>query len=275
VLKKCDTLDGVADGIMEDPRKCDWHPAEILCREGQDPATCLTDPQVKTVERIYSALRTTDTGEPIAPPASIRGSELNGWTTLVLGPLPRGTATNFFRYMVYHKADWEPRNFRFTQAEVAAVDGTRIGLTGETYAQALTATSPDIGAFTRRGGKLLIYHGYGDSDVSPLGTIDYYERAVRDFAAKGEDVRNSVRLFMVPGMGHCRGGASATDTFDALTALEDWVEKNRPPERITASHLVQGVVKKTRPLCAYPKAAYWTGNGSTDDAANFVCTDAK
>lgn len=275
VLAKCDARDGVADGIMEDPRRCDWQPAEILCRAGQDPATCLTEPQVRTVERIYSAPRTSDTGEQITPPQAIRGSELNGWATLVLGPLPRGTATNFLRYMFYQKPDWDPRAFGFTRAEVAAIDGKRIELTRETFAQAQTATSPDIGAFTKRGGKVLMYHGWGDSDVAPLATTDYYERATRFFSGKGEDIRKSVRLFMVPGMGHCRGGAGATDTFDALTALEDWVEKDRPPERIIASHLVQGVVKKTRPLCVYPQVAKWTGNGSVDDAANFVCTEAK
>ena len=275
VLAKCDALDGVADGVMEDPRKCDWHPAEILCRSGQDPASCLTEPQVKAVERIYSPPRTADTAEQIAPVASIRGSELNGWAVLMLGSLPRGSAINFLRYMVYQKPDWDPRSFGFTSAEVGAIEGKRIAITGETYAQALTATSPNLGAFTNRGGKILIYHGYADSDVPPLGTTDYFERASRTFSDRGEDIRKSVRLFMVPGMGHCRGGAGATDTFDALAALEDWVEKGQTPERIVASHFAPSGGKKTRPLCSYPQVAKWTGVGSIDQAANFVCIGAE
>jgi feruloyl esterase len=158
---------------------------------------------------------------------------------------------------------------------VAAIDGKRIELSGETFAQAQTATSPDIGPSRVEAENFWCITGWGDSDVAPLATTDYYERATRFFSGKGEDIKNSVRLFMVPGMGHCRGGANATDTFDALTALEDWVEKDRPPERIIASHLAQGVVKKTRPLCPYPQVARWTGKGSTDDVANFICTKEK
>ena len=155
------------------------------------------------------------------------------------------------------------------------VEGRRIALTNETFAQALTATNPDISAFTRRGGKVVMYHGYSDADVPSLGSVDYYERVTRFFGDRGEDIRKSARLFMVPGMGHCRGGAGATDTFDGMTALEEWVERGIAPERIVASNLSQGVVKKTRPLCPYPRVARWTGTGSTDDAANFVCAEPK
>jgi feruloyl esterase len=274
IVDKCDARDGVADGIIDDPRACDWQPAELLCKPGQDKASCLAPAQVAALERIYSPLRTSDTGDIIGP-AWVRGSEPNGWSALVLGDLPRGSAINYLRYMVFGKPDWDPKSFGFTRAEVDAIDNRRIALSGETFSQAFTAGRADIGAFSARGGKVLMYHGWGDADVTPLGAIERYEGMAAVARGRGEDTGKSVRLFMVPGMGHCRGGAGATDSFDGMAALEAWVERGEAPERIVASTPATHTPKKTRPLCAYPAVARWRGTGSTDDHANFTCVAPK
>jgi feruloyl esterase len=114
-----------------------------------------------------------------------------------------------------------------------------------------------------------MYHGFNDPNISALNTINYYETVTRTVGG-GERVNDSMRLFMVPGMGHCRGG-NGTDTFDMVTAMEEWVERGKPPSRIEASRVRNGATDRTRPLCAYPTVARYTGTGSTDQSANFEC----
>jgi len=143
----------------------------------------------------------------------------------------------------------------------------------DTAGPVLDAIDPNLAPFFDRGGKLLQYHGWADPGIPPLNSIDYYE-SVRA-AVVGSDLDraefdNSYRLFMVPGMDHCGGGAG-TDQFDTLKALDAWVESDKPPESIIGARMKDGVVERTRPLCPYPKVAVYRGVGSTDDAANFVC----
>jgi feruloyl esterase len=136
---------------------------------------------------------------------------------------------------------------------------------------ALDAVDPDLRRLEKKGSKLIVYHGWSDPDISPLNSIDYFESVVsfmqrrnehrEDAAARANDF---FRLFMVPGMQHCSGGPGP-NTFDMLTALENWVEKGEAPERVIAAR-----PGRTRPLCVYPKVAVHTG-GSTDEAANFEC----
>jgi feruloyl esterase len=111
-----------------------------------------------------------------------------------------------------------------------------------------------------------MYHGWNDPSISPLNTINYYEKV----AATVKNTEEFARLFMVPGMLHC-GGGPGPNSFDTVAALEQWIEQKQPPERIDATHMTNGAVDRTRPLCAYPKSASYTGSGSTDDAASFVC----
>jgi feruloyl esterase len=142
---------------------------------------------------------------------------------------------------------------------------------------------PDLDAFRRRGGKAIVYQGWQDPVVSALDTIAYYDR-VRARHTNQDDVDGFFRLFMVPGMGHCSGGTGATHfgnqnappptvdvQHDLLSALDAWVEQGRPPDRLIASRVIGGQTVRTRPLCAYPRRAVYTGSGSTDEATNFVC----
>jgi feruloyl esterase len=131
----------------------------------------------------------------------------------------------------------------------------------------MDSSDPNLKPFIVHGSKLLIYHGWADPGVPPMGTVDYYKSVVDTV---GKNATDSVRLFMVPGMGHCAGG-DGTDKFNMVKVMEEWRATNKPPERIEASHMTKGQVDKTRPLCAYPQVAVYSGSGSTNEAANFVC----
>jgi feruloyl esterase len=122
--------------------------------------------------------------------------------------------------------------------------------------------------FFNRGGKILMYHGWNDPLIAPGNTINYYTRVGKELGP--DAVSKSMRLFMAPGMDHCFGG-EGPNTFDGMAALEQWVEQQKAPDQIQASHMANGTVDRTRPLCPYPQVASYKGTGSTDDAANFVC----
>jgi feruloyl esterase len=176
-------------------------------------------------------------------------------------------ADNVLRYMVFENPKWDFRTFDFDK-DVAFAQA-KLG-------KILDAFDPDLTRFRQRGGKLLLYHGWNDPSISPLNTINYYEsvvsflRGAQNAQQAEKNAREFIRLFMVPGMLHCSGGPGP-NTFDMLSALEDWVEHGRAPESVIASRSTRGVKDRTRPLCVYPKVAVYTGTGSTDDAANFVC----
>jgi feruloyl esterase len=258
----CDALDGVKDGIISDPRRCRFDPAALLCHDGDSPS-CLTEPEIAAVRKIYEGARNPRTGRPIFA-GWVRGSESlpgrgGGWSAYFVGQ-PEPARSDFWRYWVFDKPDWDPRTFDFDR-DVATAD-SKIGF--------IDADSPDLSAFQKGKGKLLMYHGWADPVVPPEDGIRYYEKVGRVMGGT-EKVDSFFRLFMVPGMGHC-GGGPGPDKFDALGALDRWVTEGTAPPRIIASHSTDGKVDRTRPLCPYPQVAKWNGSGSTDDAANFTCT---
>ena len=162
--------------------------------------------------------------------------------------------------MVFKDPNWDYKTFNF-DSDVAV--GDRISK------DILSATNPDLKSFFGHGGKLLQYHGWSDPAISPQNSINYY-KSVLDTMGGASRVNESYRLFMVPGMAHCSGG-DGPDDFDEITALEQWVEKGKPPDRIIASRIRDRKAERTRPLCPYPQVAKYKGSGSTDDASNFVC----
>ncbi|MEO8078794.1 MAG: tannase/feruloyl esterase family alpha/beta hydrolase [Acidobacteriota bacterium] len=268
----CDDLDGVHDGVLNDPRACRFDPAVLTCQPGQDPETCFTAAQVKAVKDIWAGARTS-AGELVYPGLAPGGEAgPGGWAAWVTGTAPsEGThsraADGFFKYMVFDDPDWDFRTFNYD---------TDVALAVRKVGPLLDAVDPNLERFRRHRAKLIVYHGWSDPDISPLNTIAYYEsvaaakqgKRTRDEALK--NTQEFFRLFMVPGMQHCSGGPGAS-AFDMVSELETWVEKGVAPERVMASHSTNGVVDRTRPLCVYPKAAVYTGAGSTDDAANFEC----
>jgi len=251
VLAACDAKDGVTDGVLEDPTKCNFDPKTIECKEG-DNATCLTSAQVETVRKIYSAVVNPRTKQEIFPPHQ-PGSEL-GWNTMA-GAQPFGPGVDLFKYVVFQNADWDYKTFNFDSDAARTRDASA----------SMDALNPNLDRFFARGGKLVQYHGWADPQISPGSSVEYY----KSVAARGK-VDDSYRLFMVPGMNHC-GGGDGTDQFDMVTVLEKWMESKKAPDQVVASRVRGGKTDRTRPLCAYPQVAVYNGSGSTDDAANFSC----
>ena len=256
VLEKCDALDGVTDGVLEDPRICGFDPVELQC-EGADAATCLTDAEIRALHRIYSGPRLSDGVQVISGPAiSSEGApDWAGWVTTTQGSV---FGQEFYRWMVYDDPDWTIENFDLDRDYPVARERT---------AHILNVEDPDLSAFTGRGGRLIIYQGWNDPAIPAIETIDYYEQVLQHI---GSDEADQVRLFMVPGMGHCAGGPGAT-SFDMQSVLLRWVEHGEAPERVVAMKPDNGEDPLTRPLCAWPKTARYVGSGSTRDAANFEC----
>lgn len=261
VIEACDATDGLKDGLIGDPARCHFDPATIECKSGDAP-TCLTAGQVEAAKRMYAVPENPRTGERIYFGLE-PGSEL-GWGMLARGPEPFSAATDQFRYVVFRDPAWDWHTLNLDTAVPLADkidDGT------------INATNANLKPFFAHGGKLLMYHGWADPGVPPMASVNYYKTVVDTVGGEGS-TSDSIRLFMVPGMGHC-GGGEGPNQFDMMSAMTAWREKDHVPERIVASRRVAGKVVRTRPLCAYPKLAMYAGTGSIDDAASFVCEAPK
>ncbi|TMA26224.1 MAG: tannase/feruloyl esterase family alpha/beta hydrolase [Deltaproteobacteria bacterium] len=274
----CDGIDGLNDGLIDDPRNCRFDPASLLCGGG-DPTKCLTAPQVAAVKKIYAGPRNPRTGAQIYPGLE-RGSEyaaiandtlsvlVGSWSPLVSGPVPF-LGDLFFKQMVFNNLSWDFRTLDY--------DGN-VAFADTKMAPIINSTNPDLSTFRELGGKLIMYHGWNDPLVNPRNSINYYENVIaalhrEDDEGEGagnaaKDTQKFLRLFMAPGMTHCLLGPGP-NVFDTLTALENWVEQGRAPERLIASG--GAVAGRTRPLCPFPKVARHIGHGSINDAANFAC----
>jgi feruloyl esterase len=269
VLATCDALDGAEDGLIENPAVCPFDPQQLACT-GADSQSCLTPPQVQAVQRIYADILRSD-GTKIFP-GFPKGSESN-WHLMAAGYLDSGGQVEFaeslYRYFVFQDPDWDYATMDL-ERDVAYAD-RHVG-------EILNSNDPDLRPFRDRGGKLIQYHGWADWGITPYNSIDYFNAVTETVGGSlSEEARAEVqdfhRLFLMPGVSHCRGGAGP-DTFDGLGALEAWVERGEAPEQITAAKLADGEVVRTRPLCPYPEVARYNGSGSIDDADNFTCVSA-
>jgi feruloyl esterase len=256
VLAACDSMDGVKDGVLDEPMKCGFDPAMLECKAG-DRSDCLTKEQVTAAKRIYSPATNLRTKEQIFPPME-RGSELV-WGRLAGGPEPIVLATDFFKYVVFDDPKWDFKTLNF-DGDVAKAMKKDGGV--------LSATNADLRPFFAHGGKLVQYHGWTDQQVMPENSINYYKSVVATVGQAKVDA--SYRLFMAPGMNHC-GGGDGPNEFDMLGALEDWREGGKAPEAVIAAHATGGVVDRRKPICAYPLVAKYKGVGRVDEAGSFVC----
>ena len=269
VLARCDGLDGVTDGVLEDPRECRFDPASLTCREGQDAATCLAPSQVEAARRVYEGVKDPATGARLYPGLA-RGSEPFWPNRDPARPFPIPIA--YYKWLVFGDPQWDWTTFSFV--DPADYDAHRKA--EAKLAPILNATSPDLAAFQARGGKLLQWHGWNDQLISAENSIDYYESvlavhgAPQDRSRALTTVQGFYRLFLAPGMTHCSGGPGP-NTFDMQIALERWVEHGTAPDRILATHAINAVVDRLRPLCPYPQVAAYLGSGDTNDATNFAC----
>ncbi|MEO7270366.1 MAG: tannase/feruloyl esterase family alpha/beta hydrolase [Vicinamibacterales bacterium] len=254
-VSACDAGDGLQDGLIADPLACRFDPAALAC-SGADREACLTAPQVEAVRKVYQGARHPRTAEQIfagwAP-----GSE-SGWGSYLVNP-KEPVRVAFLRTLVFNRPGWTPRDFDW-ETDVAVADHA---------VPTVAATSRDYHAFNARGGKLIMYTGLADPVVPPGDTIRYYEEVVKATGGVAE-TQSFFRFFPVPGMGHCSGGPGPS-SFDALAALEQWHEQGIAPAQLLGRHLTDGVVDRTRPLCAFPSVARLDRPGSPDVAESFSC----
>jgi hypothetical protein len=270
VYSKCDAIDGLKDGLIDDPRLCQFDPATELplCPNDADAGDCFTTGQIHSLEAIYRGAESGGKqifwGQPLGAEIDMLGPggrSQSGWTAWIISPSGRSIAANFaetfYRYLAFQKPNFDLKSFDFAR------DPQRL----QTIGSIIDAKNPDLSRFKAHSSKIIMYFGWADPALNPLMAIDYYEKVK---SRMGESTPDFFRLFMVPGMAHCRGGVG-TDEFDAFTALVEWVEKGITPRQIVASQTKAGKLIRTRPLCPYPQAAKYKGTGSPDEAANFEC----
>ena len=275
VMKKCDAIDGLADGLIDDPRACAFNVAKDVpsCPAGKDDNSCLTPAQAAAVQKIYQGPRNSK-GKQLFPgymPGSealvpgANGVAASGWLGLIAPAATGAKPADFnlgegtMRYLAFQppRPDYDTSEFNYDRDPELLDRWSRLA----------DATDINLREFKKRGGKLIITYGWADSILQPMAGVNYYEQAV---AANSPDARGFMRLFMVPGMAHCASGVGP-DQNDAVTAVIDWVEANKPPELLVARKIQNAATTRSRPLCPYPQVARYKGNGSIDDAASFQC----
>ena len=254
-IEACDAADGLRDGLVTAPDHCNFDPKLAECK-GADGPDCLTAAQVETMREVYGGVVNPRTGKEI-----IRGFEPgseNQVGMLMSGPQPFPVATTYMADIVFKNPKWDFKTFDYDKD----VQASR-----KAGASILDVPTDGLGKFFAAGHKLLLSHGWSDGLIPPWNTVNFYKGLKTTLDKKA--IADQVRLFMIPTMGHCAGGDAPT-VFDPLTVIETWVESGKAPERIVASR-PPNAPPMTRPLCPYPQIAKYTGKGSTDDAANFVC----
>jgi hypothetical protein len=264
-ISACDDIDGVKDGVIEDPKRCTFDPKTLLGVQAGDCGT-FTQGDVDIIRKLWQG-PTREDGSFLWYGQS-RGADLNALTASRGTPLkPQG-----FTFTVEWLRYWITQNPQFDWTTITPVAYQHYwDQSVEQYGLVIGTDNPDLAAFRNRGGKLMLWHGWADQLITAEGTIDYYNRVLQQMGGM-EKVSEFLRLFLAPGVGHCGGGAGPTPTGQ-LEALLAWVEEGKAPETLTATRRDQGgVVTRSRPLCRYPLVAKYRGTGSTDDAPNFVCS---
>jgi feruloyl esterase len=294
VVTACDRIDAVVDGVVSDPRDCDFDPAQIQCRDG-DHADCLTAEQADTVRKIYAGPRDARTHAQLYPGMTagsegiqVDPKELPGWSAYWSNPDKHDEPSrlDFFRYWVFKDESWDWRRFDWS-ADVTAMDARLAG--------SFDANDPDLTRFVAHRGKLIMFMGWQDPVGAAPEAIKYYESVVARSTASTPEARNAqtqsfLRLYMIPGMAHCRLGPGATfftsqmrrslppvedSKHDLVQALHNWVERGTAPQALTATHYADPDAKDRkiafqRPICVYPARVRYTG-GPQDHASSFRC----
>lgn len=271
ILERCDVLDGVPDGVLEDPRTCTFSLSSLpACTAASPGPGCFTADQQAALEAIYGGLKIE--GQQLYPgfPFGAENAE-GGWDEWIMGSEDAyapgihnsqlALMIDGFRYLILDDPDWDYSKYDFSNY-----------LKDSSFSMSfLNATDTNLADFNAAGGKMILWHGWADPAISALSTIEYYEAV----EAQDPESRDYVRLFMVPGVLHCDEGPGP-NRIDWLTAIEQWVEHGIAPERLVASRIDEnGTVERTRPLCPYPQVAVYSGTGSINDAANFSCKELQ
>jgi len=280
-VASCDAADGLTDGVIRDPRTCTYDPTNdttiTTSTCASTDGTCLSAAEATALKKIWGGARNT-LGTLLWPSFS-KGADLNAMAGTNPFPIPIEQA----RYWVYFDPTWDWTTLTYANYEQFFNDNVaKVG-------PLMATDNPDLSAFRKRGGKLIMYHGWADNLIQAEGTTLYWDDVNQTLTKAGVPV-DFAKLYMVPGMGHCSGGAGpnqfgqgssgtvpADATHDIFRALMAWSEKGTAPQAIVASKFPNNVVTQpvltTRPLCPYPQVAKYNGSGSTDDATNFTCAN--
>jgi hypothetical protein len=257
IVEQCDGIDGVKDGLLDDPRRCSFDVAGLAG---------LSDRQRAALKKVYAETGGNEGAVYPAQPVGGEGEADDGWRTWITGDgsaRPQGPSlrfalgTQFFKFLVFNDPSWDYSDY----------DVANVRKDARLTATFMNATNPNLDAFKTKGGKLIVWHGWSDPSVTALGSIKYYEQV------RGRDpgVRDYFRMFLMPGVLHC-GGGPGPDAADWPATIVDWVENGKAPDKVIARKApAGGAVSRTRPLCPYPQHAEYTGSGSTEDSVNFVC----
>lgn len=275
VMAKCDAIDGLKDGLIDDPRKCDFDPMRDVpnCRAGEDSSDCLTPEEAAAIAKVYSG--------PMSGGKSLFPGYMPGSEAVVSTLFGGGTGSGWLNVIVSTQPDRKPADFNLAEGTLQYLapkppkpdyDYRTFDFDHDTHlldawSKLADAKDPDLSKFRKRHGKLLMTYGWADPILQPMMGVNYFEQAL---SKNGPDTTEFFRLFMAPGMGHC-GGGIGPERRDEMTAVIDWVEKDKAPDSIIASKVMDNRVVRTRPLCPYPQVARYSGQGSIDDAANFRC----
>jgi feruloyl esterase len=290
VMQACDGADGVVDGLIQDPRKCNFNPSKLQCPYNRDSPNCLTNEQIAAVRAIYSGAASLNDGKQLYPgytPSDPGGPD--GWARWLTGasaPQPKAAEPwppagapaqwsfqdQFMKYFVFDSAGYNALSFDPKDASQVAKLTAAAGMDGA------DAANPDLSQFFGAGGKLLMYHGWSDPAASPLATVKYYGDVAARLHLTVKALQNYARLFMVPGMHHC-GGGPGPNVFDPLTPLVSWVEQGAAPDSLLAVHFDKNdpsskKITRSMPLCAYPATATFTA-GNVNDEGAWVCGPSK
>jgi feruloyl esterase len=295
VLARCDSNDGIKDGVIDEPLQCDFVPkrdlAMHMCANDANADACFTQAQLATIEDFYRGPYDSK-GTPILKGRAF-GAEL-GWTEYLphagnqMFPTHLFNARDHAAFLFYEDDPGVPvpraNDLSYVPDKSASppewawwefdIDDLTAGK-ADLMKELMNATDPDLDRFlTGRGGKLILWHGWNDAGAPPAPTVDYYDEVVATtFGSDVAKAREHARLFMFPGMGHCAGGPGP-NTWDPLAPLVDWVENGRAPDSVVARHESDGRVVNERPVCAYPQVARYSGPaGGENDSANWVAAN--
>ncbi len=266
ILEACDGLDGLTDGILNDPRACTFNPESLpRCANDAPAAGCVTSRELTAIQTIYRGPVVQD--ERVFPGFPFGGEADSGvWGAWMVGredgvgpgypSLQFAVGAELFKYIFFDDPDWDYAIYNFDNWKADTKASSEL----------LDATNTDLTHFNVAGGKIIYWSGWTDAAITALGLVDYFE----EMQQKNTQAADFSRLFLMPGVHHCAGGPGP-DTVDWLTTIQQWVEHNQPPDAVLATKREKGAVVMERPLCAYLAQAVYTGEGDGTKSAHFSC----
>lgn len=264
VMRKCDVLDGLKDGLIDDPRRCSFDPVRDVprCAPGKDDATCLTTAQAEGLGKVYGGPRKSD-GSPIFVEQAVGAEHPSTYSPFMMKtdgsqPILPEYADSWARYVLFADPDYDPSTYDFDRDPIRGAGVNEIW-----------NPKPNLDAFRARGGRMITYWGWSDTALNPQMGLRYYNALTQRYG--GDTLQSFYRFFLVPGVAHCDGGYGP-GVVDSMTAVIDWVEAGIAPDRLLAQSPADAPRKYKRAYCPFPQRTRYKGTGNPEDPANFECT---